>query len=280
MEKLCLLFCLLFSINAYSQSFKHFKQEGDSLRLKSKFKEALLAYDKAIDEVVTNRDIASESDWMEMLYFAGDIVKGHNRYWNLFYGTRSEKLSEKVAFLKDAGVKHYFTYQVNENVDIAGPTYLLNTCFSSTRKTLVWVMNNNVFIQAFDDCNTYKPIKLNDAELLNILSNHYEDAVNKGFMRKETKRRSSYEFKFEFYPTNSIFNDNWINMHLFTNPKEDPPPDYTENYKNVLKRETIAYNYNINTYFYKLFVRTIEDEKVYLQKINSGEERGKIGKFE
>ncbi|TSJ40458.1 hypothetical protein FO440_11930 [Mucilaginibacter corticis] len=281
MKKAFIISCLILPLFAHAQEkFSRLKRQGDSLVYKHNLKDALIVYDKAVNLVLSGKEKAFDSEWFDVLNAAGIIVKGHNKYWNLAFGTKAEKLPEKITTLKEMGVKNLLTYKVFQNTDVAAWPADSNSCYSKSGQILVWAINNNVFMQAFDDCTTYKPVNLHDNVLYDLLNNHYEAIMNKNFRELGFMSSAETRYKFTFYSDNNIFVKEWCGISYFTDPKSNRTADYIAKHKNSIDSQTIIYNYNMSIYFSKLFLRIFEDDKIYNEKINSSAEKGLVGKLE
>jgi|GEM_PF-1865170 len=281
MKKLIILLCLILPFCAHAQEkFSRLKRQGDSLVYKHNLKDALAVYDKAVNLVLSGQEKAFDSEWFDVLNAAGNIVKGHNKYWNLAFGTKAEKLPEKITTLKEMGVKNLLTYKVFQNTDVAAWPADSNSFYSKSGQVLVWAINNNVFMQAFDDCTTYKPVNLHDNILYDLLNNHYEAVINKNFRQVGFMPNDEARYKFTFYRDNNIFTKEWCGITYFTEPKATRSSYAAATGKKFINRDSINYKYNMDTYFSKLFFRILIDEKIYNEKINSSAEKALVGKLE
>lgn len=180
MKKLFILFCILLSCHLNAQDFNTLIRRADSLKRKSKPKQALALYEKAIDRVVTYQDKVSNKEWLLVSNNAAELTgkKVVPEYDPERYRVDGERFTERVNELKAAGVVCIFTY--NSFDWGVGTSYITDPVkrtpyFPKNEiKVLVWVAGNEVWMQAYGD-NIYKPFHVNSPPLADFLKAHYKE---------------------------------------------------------------------------------------------------------
>jgi hypothetical protein len=286
MKKLFVALHLLFPLYLSAQDYKTLRRQGDSLKFSKNYSEAVVAYDKCIDLILTGKQQVYNNEWNNLLASAMDANKSYpSKYSAMLYGTRAEKMSDKIATLKDMGVKYIFSFYSFTGGATGG--YFSNwpyECNPSLAPTniLVWAINENVFMQAFDACNTYKPFKLNDSELYKLLKAHTDDLIKEKIKPMILKGHDGFEiFHFQFYADNRTIEKDPMDIHDFRPMEQNHEPIVLK----IIKKETIdkgndIYHSNIKTHLAQFFLRTTEDEKQYYNAISAGAERARVGKFD
>lgn len=286
MKKLFVVLYLLLPRLVFAQNYEQLKRKADSLKFKKNYKDAVIAYDQCIDLVLTGKQQLYDGEWNSLLSSAMDANKDYPiKYSAMRYGTRAEKMSDKIATLKDMGVKYMFSFYSFTGGGTQGyfsdwpyecnpglvPTYIL-----------VWAINQNVFMQAFNPCTTYKPVKISDSELYKLLKAHTDDLIKekiKPMMPVSHDGISTYFF--QFYADNKTTKKDPMAICDFRTVEQN----YGTFMLKILKKEIInkkndIYGFNIKTHLSQLFFRIIDDEKKYYDTINAGVERARLGKFE
>jgi len=273
MRNIFFVLFLLVCFHANGQEFDRLMTVGDSLRKASNNKEAFNAYHKAIDLVLSNKIQVYDFQWLDLLNRAGETNDEDVDIdlWRMAYGTRAEKISEKIRDLKFMGVRYIFSYEIQ--FPGAAATFKANSCVSSQTKFLVWGINNEIFMQKFNDCDTYKPLRMHDRKLYVFFKLHFKDIINEKTKKILTGRADHMEeYQFEFCIGNKALKKEWVAEMDFANP--------TKKYPNVFKPDLEAYKHNVQSYFGKFFLQVISDENKYYRFINSGAERAKVGSIE
>lgn len=286
MKKLIVAVCLLIPLFAGAQNYQQLKRKADSLRFKKNYKEATIIYDKCIDLVLTGKQQLYDDEWKGLLGSAMDANKDYPiKYSAMLYGTRAEKMSDKITTLKDMGVKYILSFYSFTGGSTQGYysswPYECNPGLGATN-ILVWAVNENVFMQAFNACNTYKPVKLNDPELYGLLKSHTGDLIKEKIKPMINKGHDGYAiYHFRFYTDNETIEKEPMSVKDFRTMEQNQEAIVLK----IMKKENIArgndiYAFNIKTHLAQLFLRTTDDEKQYYNTITSGAEKARVGKFE
>ncbi|MDB5157357.1 MAG: hypothetical protein JWR50_2064 [Mucilaginibacter sp.] len=283
MRKTFLFLLLYWAFPSNAQKLQQLKWKGDSLADSNHPKEAAVIYDQCIDIVLSDKQAINDNDWFAILLAAINANKPNaGKYSSLAYGTRAEKMTDEIALLKNMGVKYILSFSSwgYSTPTIGGSPY---TCpIDETKTFLVWGINDDVFMQAFNTCNTYKPFKLNDKQLYAILKDHTKEMVNETVtpaLMKYGQLLSKYNFV--FYTATESFTKGPVDIAAFRDVKGNISSDelkYISQEK--IDRANKIYLSNIQTYFSKFFLLICADEIKYINFINSGAERAKVGKFE
>ncbi|MDB5158157.1 MAG: hypothetical protein JWR50_2864 [Mucilaginibacter sp.] len=285
MRNLLFLFCLLFPFFTFAQSYQALKRQGDSLRYYHKFKEAVTDYDSCINMVLTGKQKVYDEEWDNLLSSAIETNKVNPvKYANLRFGTRAEKMSDKIVTLKEMGVKYLFSFYTRTG----GTSFSINLSpygcqiYYGATYILVWGINNDVFMQEFNACTTYKPVKMNDKVLFDLLNKHVKDMIKEKIKPMILKGNDGIpQYHFEFYVGETSIKKDMVDPLDFRTMEQNISSDEIR----FVKKTTIdkgneIYQYNIKTYFAQLFLRVNEDEAKYYDTINSGAERARVGNFE
>ena len=283
MKKLLVLLCLILPLIIHAQDYRILKRQGDSLRFKKNFAEAVIAYNKCIDLVLSGRQTVYDDEWNGLLSAAMDVNKSNPRqYSELRYGTRAEKMSDKITTLKDMGVKYIFSFYIRVGMSTFSYSNWPYECHIGNGATyvLVWAINKNVFMQAFNVCNTYKSVKLDDSKLYELLKAYMDDLVKEKVKRMFTSEDGIEIYHFQFYTENHTIQKEPVDMRDFRTPEQNLPNEYKLLRKQMIDKWTEIYKYNIKTHFADFFTLVSNDVAKYYNIINSGAERARVGKFE
>ncbi|WP_214069999.1 hypothetical protein [Mucilaginibacter sp. dw_454] len=248
-------------------------------------KDALIAYEHCIDLVLANKEKVYDSDWSALLRSAMDVNKSYPwKYSNLLYGTRAEKMSDKIATLKQMGINYLFSFYARQGwttTTLGGSPY---GCLIGEGNTyiLAWAINDDVFMQAFNACDTYKPVKMNDKKLYDLMKNHMENITKEKIGAMIMKYRDIIPvYHFEFYLKSEPVQQDPVDIWDFRTMQQNISTDEFKFVKQItVDKGNKIYQANIKTHFAQLFLRVRDDEKKYYDTINSGTERARVGKFD
>ncbi|GAB3928907.1 hypothetical protein GCM10028827_22660 [Mucilaginibacter myungsuensis] len=263
-----------------AQDFSAVWQKAQKLKADSNYKGAIAIYDKEIQKILAGDTIYQDYHWIGFLALAGRIYEGReNKYDNLLYGTKAEKLNEKIEFLKDAGVENMLSYEIKDR-EHGVISFVYSSCHSTTKRALVWLMNKHIYMQVFDDCNTYKPLKILDTELVTLFEKHLDNITTDSLERPNYIPKERIDYQFKFYSGDKIFNKDWVSRYFLRIPNAVEIREMNEKPVEFPKKDNVIYKSNSDSYFGKMFLRLIQAEKTYTAFINSASERAKIGKIE
>ncbi len=283
MKKLFVICCLLFPCLVFAQDYKTLKRKADSLRYVKNFSEANIAYNKCIDLVLSGKQMVYDNEWNGLLSAAMETNKTNPRlYSELRYGTRAEKMSDKIATLKDMGVKYLFSFYIRVGMSTLSYSNWPYECHIGNGATyiLVWGINKTVFMQAFNACNTYKAVKMNDHQLYKLLQAHIDDLIKEKIKHLNKSDDGVAVYHFQFYTGNNTIPKEPVDIRDFRTPEQNFPDEYKLLKKPMIEKWNEIYQYNIKTYFAQLLALVSDDETKYYNIINSGAERARVGKFE
>ncbi len=279
MKKLILLFLLTTTVYCKAQDFKHLRHKTDSLIRKNDFKAAAVIVDQCIDLVLNKKQPVDDLVWSYLLFDAIKVnPENSSKYTALLYGTRAEKMKDKIAMLSDMGVSSIFSFSYWERHDYllgASPYVFLDR----DKKMLVWQANESVYFQAFGTSYTYKPLKINDKQLLDLLKNHTKDLLQQKVISRPLKFSEQQHYDLVFYSNGkeikkNMEGDDFVDYGTAINAAD------SIRRKGIIAAAHEAYQANSKTYFSNLFPLILSYESHYWDIINSGAERAKVGKFE
>ncbi|HWZ36554.1 MAG TPA: hypothetical protein VNW51_10360 [Mucilaginibacter sp.] len=184
-------------------NIKTLVHQADSLKAKSKRKKALQLYDQAITRITSHQDTVAKWEWFRISNAAGELAgKDYMKYAPNKYFADGQKFNEQIANLKEQGVKYFFIYNPiflggTGTFYIIDPKKRVQFFPSNNHKLMVWIKNNELYIQEFGD-NIYKPLNMNDRKLVNFIEAHYSQFSLQKIPYQHAKydHREIYEFKF------------------------------------------------------------------------------------
>jgi hypothetical protein len=278
MKKSILFFLLITTVYCKAQDVKVLIQNADSLARKNDFK-AAAKYDQCIDLVLNHNQPVDDIAWSFLLFHAINVnPENSSKYTDLLYGTRAEKMKDKIAMLSDMGVSSIFSFSYREpTVIVVGtPPYIL---LDKDKKMLVWQFHESVYFQAFGTFDTYKPLKINDKLLLDLLKDHTKDLLQEKITPRYLKHFEQREYEFVFYSGGAEFKKNMDNDD-FVDYQGENGVIWAVRRKPIIDAAHETYQANIKTYFFKLFPLIRLNSSQYWDIINSGTERARVGKFD
>lgn len=269
---------ILLSCVTKAQNVPQHLKSADSLLKNNQRDKALAHYNKAINQILEDKYQIDNENWFYLLKKAGQVAFDLNNfasarwYWNMAYGTRAEKLEDKVTFLQDLGVNLICKYSKDSggfwNIITGGK------CTTNNKSVLIWFQNNNIYYQLFTDCDTYKPLKINNPELSTLYKNHVIEMTAEEFRQFRQPPPNLQQYHLEFIQglirikkKLNLENDLVSPIHT-SGQKEDI-------YQGMLKQ----YEANNRTYLANFLKQLIPEVDKYLKYIDLGEIRAKIGSF-
>jgi len=254
-------------------------KKADSLKDAGKFKEAFRLYDNQISRYLSGEIGVriNPQNWKFLLSRAGDAASRSDqltaamRYWNLVKGSYGEKINDKIEFLKDMGVKWYYTYRAFEtggsNVIIVGE------CTAGDTQYLMWMHNGKCYIQAFNECDTFKPVGYVDNELYKLYTGNADTIAKEEIFHLKAGSAHCLNFSFNF-PANGEISQSF-DINDITDYKTDTLP-----YIRLQERRLVdKYHHNMLTMLKRLNMLSYAVVKRYTEFIHSAPERAKIGRL-
>ncbi len=177
MKKLIIIFWLLLPFCLYAQNVVTLIHQADSLNAKSEHKKALKFYDLAISRITSYQDTVSQLQWFKLCTAAAELAgNDYMKYSPARYFVGGERFNEKIETLKKQGSKCVFTY--NTYTSGVGTSYIIDPkkkfqFTPSTNKLLIWVINGNLYMQAFGN-NIFKPSKIENRPLLTFFLTYHD----------------------------------------------------------------------------------------------------------
>lgn len=208
MKKLFVICCLLFPCLVFAQDYKTLKRKADSLRYVKDFKDAVIIYDQCIDLVLTGKQKVYDVEWNNLLLSAINANKINPiKYSAMLYGTRAEKMSDKIETLKGMGVKNILSFYRQSWSTLYNTDFPYGCPMTDwANHILVWAVNDDVFMQAFNTCNTYKTVKMNDKKLYDLLEKHINNMVKEKIKPMIMKSHDIIPiYTFEFYQGTNLW---------------------------------------------------------------------------
>jgi hypothetical protein len=252
MKKLLLIFCLILPFCAPAQDLKTLIHQADSLNNRSKHKKALQLYDKAIQRVITYQEKIDDEEWFALCTKSGNLAgNDYAKYSPARYFVDGEKFKEKIADLKKQHVNCIFTFKLytdggamfSYTID---PTRKFQFDPSNNKRLLVWATNHAVYMQAYGD-NVYKPLKMENQQLLNFLKeNHNKFALEVLDRQRPKKSDGLIAFTFTFYWGGTTY------------------PQYIHEPKNLIDPTL-----NVNTYLGKLLPQVQVEAANYYNRLKT-----------
>jgi tetratricopeptide (TPR) repeat protein len=277
-------FCL-FSKLSSAQDITKLIQRGDSLAKVKNHVKALDSYKQVITLILEDKAKLPMSylstSWDGLLKRAGQSAYQARRwdlaktYWNMAYGTKAEKLADKILFLQTQGLTSIYSYEKLNNsntytmLDVGG-------CTSNTRKVLIWFQEGRMFLQLFTDCDTYRPINFDNKELADFYSNNIAKMVGEDIksFQKQPSHVQTYSLEF-FDGSKSVKKTFNIMFDLAPPTKTYSKLELETTFKHVLG----TYEANKKAALGSLLVETEQAVDHYLEIIESGSEKLRVGKF-
>lgn len=255
------------------------KRKADSLAEIKDLKGAAAEYDQCIDLVLNHNQPIDDITWSVLLFRAINVnSQNSSKYAALLYGSRAEKMKDKIAMLSDMGVITIFSFSYWEhpyiNIDVP-PGVLLDR----DRKMLVWQFHKSVYFQAFGNFNTYKPLKISDQQLLGLLKNHSKDFLHEKVISRPLKFSEQNDYELVFYNEGKEVKKNMESDDFVDYGKAINAADSIRR-KGIINAAHQAYQANSKTYFSKLLPMILSNESHYWEIIKSGKEKARVGKFE
>jgi hypothetical protein len=277
-------FCL-FSKLSSAQDVTKLIQRGDSLAKVKNHVKALDSYKQVITLVLENKVKLPMSylstSWDGLLKRAAQSAYEARRwdlaynYWNMVYGTKAEKFADKISFLQAQGLTSIYSYEKLNNSN----TYnMLNAeaCTSNTRKILIWFQEGKMFLQLFTDCDTYRPIKFDNKELADFYANNISQMLVEDIksFQKQPAHVQTYSLEF-FDGSKSVKKTFNITFDLAPPTKTYSKLELETTFKHVIG----TYEANKKAALGSLLVQTEQVVDRYLNIIESGSEKLRVGKF-
>ncbi|MGY4385460.1 hypothetical protein ACVWYN_002500 [Pedobacter sp. UYP24] len=280
--KLTMLLALMLFSSVYTkaQDFKNLVQIADSLKKQNKLIDAFDYYKKAIDLVLNDKEKVDQNDWISTLHSAGnlagtlwdkrpDLSSLAQQYWSMIYGSRGEKLDDKIAFLKEYGVKDLIVYK--ELLQMG--QYNNGGCSNGDTRYLIWFANGKTYVQMFDICNTYKPIAIPNSSL-NTFYNANKSKILTDKLLIFYRVYDAGEANYMFIGEKGVLLSTIVHAHDLLPPVTD---GFKVNALELMNKEE-SYKRNMATSLAK-FVQMLRPEiEKYNDNINSAASRAAVGR--
>lgn len=283
MKHITLSVLLIFlSALSRSQDFKTLKSEADSLARKLNYEQALEVYSQAVDLVLEEKEVIADSEFFSTLYSAAEIatkLEGKTnsfhplarKYWGMIYGSRGEKLEEKISFLKELGVKDLIVYYPRGgNMSV----YVVKGCTSNITKYLIWINGSKTYIQRFEECKSYKPVAITNSSIAKFFPENKQMIATEKLARiPRTNHMMIYDLTF-IGDQGIYYQTTYYEFDLL-----DPDPYKKKRPIDEVNISMLDYKRNMETKLSKLIPMIDEEVNQYKAVISSGKERTMIGKF-
>ena len=274
-----LVFLTIISLysSAYAQTFDNFYRSADSARKNNDYKTAAKDYGSAIEIILSGKELVNNNIWSELLLSAADAESNSRNihraqvYWNMRYGSHGEKLDDKIIRLKKLGIKHIFTFRA---FNLGFSTILtINRCSSNLTKYLFWIENQNLIVQKFDECDTYKSFELGSVALAKFYTRNSQKITTESIVHFGAKVDHLDEFLFEFYIAGTVVPKRFNQERDLVNPNYTQIQVEEQSYKKDLK----LYKSNIKTKLSQLLPMAQTEVKNYEKLLTSADEKRKVG---
>ena len=204
MKKIALTIVVaLMMLNSNGQDLKQLMKSGDSLINLKVYDKAAIIFKNLVRDVLNGKFKADDYQWGRILFNAGmsgwksGEVMTFVPYQNMYYGSKGEKLLEKIDFLNMFGAKFVYTY--NPYVQGGTKAIVINGCSTRQKKYLLWYGSSYWYVQAFDECESYKPIKFRVNKLYDLFSTSQNLFLTENISNLELNYSHSLRYEFEFY---------------------------------------------------------------------------------
>ena len=252
MKKMFFLCCMFLSFCSSAQDVKNLVHQADSLSIRSKHKKALQLYVKAIERVTTYQEKVSNEEWFALCTKAGNLMgNDYAKYSPARYFVDGEKFNEKITELKQQYFNCIFTYTPYTDGG-TGISYVIDVTRkfqfnpSNNKRILIWANNDAVYMQAFGD-NIYKPLRMNNQQLLEFLKENRNKFALEEIGRQHPKQSDGLvAFVFTFYWAGNTY------------------PKFIHEPKNLVDP-----NQNANTYLSKLLPQIQVEAANYYNRIKT-----------
>lgn len=279
MKTILLTTVLAFSTSLFCFCQKHLVliNEGDSLFKVKSYDLSLTKFEEAIDIATKSKTTISEDVWVRMFMGAGNSADATfngskaRKYWNLATGDKGERLLDKVNYLREYGIKPIKITMSTFSGTV--PSYY-KACTSSATSYLIWVDISGVFVQKFDDCNSYPPFKFKDSVISSLIKNKFDNIKNETIENANNHGNEAPTYEIVVYSLNSYVTK-IIKILDLRDPRELKPHDL----RISLQTSINNFNNNISTDLSKLLTAGNERIVEYETKLTSANERLKIGKL-
>ncbi|MES2456116.1 MAG: hypothetical protein V4594_11260 [Bacteroidota bacterium] len=277
-----LLVLLIFSAEiGYAQKFDVLIKKADELQKAEKLSDALDNYNEAINLVLENKEAPDSQKWLSALYSAGNLAgkmtykredasKLAQKYWNMAMGSRAEKLEDKIAFLKDYGVKdlivyHSYAYTV---------PYVVEGCSPTMTKYLLWFKDKKTYVQKFNNCEAFKPLVIENSELAAFYPKQKDSVIKQKFITF-IRVFDAGEYDLDFIDQTGTTAKTHFQAHALVEPKNEATGSP---YKD-LDKAMVSYNKNVNSSLGKVVKMVWSDVSQYDRQLDSNAARAKVGQF-
>jgi len=194
---------ILIGLHTNGQDLKQLMKTGDSLINQKIYDKAATVYKNLVSNILNGKIKVNDDQWRIILFNAG--MSGHKsgeletivKYNNMYYGSKGEKLSEKVDFLNAFGAK--FIYSYCSYVRGGTKSIVIDGCSINEKKYVVWYGSDNWYVQAFDECETYKPIAFQNSRLYELFSSSLNQLLKENITDLKMYNSHSLRYEFEFY---------------------------------------------------------------------------------
>ncbi|MGY4383583.1 hypothetical protein ACVWYN_000602 [Pedobacter sp. UYP24] len=276
------LLVLLFHQSSSAQSFNFFQRKADSLVAANNLDSATTYYDQAINLILKNKESVDQQVWFNTLVSAGNAHSKLSQklssssgiaqyYWNMAYGTKGERLEEKIEFLKDMGVKDLVVYFPHGGMTTE---YVLGGCSNNETKFLMWVFGSKTFIQKFDDCYSYKPFAMEKSPFASFYLKHKQQIYHEKLKRfKRLSDSGIYDLTF-ITEGKTVYETQFHEYDL-----TDPDPGKKKRPIEEINIPILDYQKNMETQLSKLIPMIRNEINRYLNRINAGENLSAVGKL-
>lgn len=211
MKKLLLLFSLALPSIVYGQDIKTLIHEADSLKTKSKHKQALKLYDQAINRITSYQDTVGKWEWFRICTAAAELAgKDFMKYAPDGYFPDGEKYNQQIADLKERGIKYIFIYNpislggTGASYYVRDPKKKVQFFPAGKHKVMIWIENNQLYIQQFAD-NVYKPLNMDNRKLVNFIEAHYAQFSLQEIPAQHARMNHREIHEFSFYWAGSFY---------------------------------------------------------------------------
>ncbi|MGY3053710.1 hypothetical protein ACVWYG_001911 [Pedobacter sp. UYEF25] len=279
MKKIALTIVVaLIMLNSHGQDLKQLMKSGDSLIYLRVYDKAAIIYKNLVRDVLNGKFKADDNQWRRIVYNAGmsGWKSGESEtsvpYNNMYYGSEGEKLLEKIDFLNRFGAKFIYTY----NPYAGGGTkeIVIDGCTTNQKKYLLWYGSSYWYVQAFDECHSYKPIKFPSIKLYNLFSTSQNLLLTETISDLDINNSNDLRYEYEFYSK-----DRKVTKAFYQADITVYPSDSKE--LSILKERKNLEPYEKNLKAKITFLQSISESLVvkYQDSLSSITERQKVGKL-
>lgn len=189
--------------------------------------------------------------------------------------TRIAMLDKAIEELKQSGVKYLFTYYVYSQGGTGRPYFVgpgPYPCVSMITKYLIWLDHDKTYIQAYDECNVYPKLEIEDPELISFYKKNLQQMSGESIRTFKHRGFHMAEFQFVFYTPIGVVKKHFNEAYALAEPNyyrkdlNDPQQ----------KSDQETHKANISTVLSKFFPIVDREKGLYNLAIDTSTTKTKI----